>query len=275
MQTTARRTRKKPVIGIIGGTSPFGQWFKTFFKNNGCVCLVAGRQTALTPRELAAQADIVIVSVPIRETAKTIRSIRSHVRPGALLCDFTSIKTESLPEMLKSDKHIGVLGIHPLFGPLVPSLKEQNIVFTPGRNNAWVIFLKTLFKKNGAKVIVVSAAEHDRQMALVQALNHFVNLAFAGALHRQRSVVREGLSTPVFRSQADVAARILGGDPSLYADIELRNPAFRPVLKRFLAEAKKLGAILTNRRTAAFEKNYRVLAKSVSHLTKNRPRISV
>ena len=268
MQTTARRTRKKPVIGIIGGTSPFGQWFKTFFKNNGCVCLVAGRQTARTPRELAAQADIVIVSVPIRETAKTIRSIRSHVRPGALLCDFTSIKTESLPEMLKSDKAVGTLGIHPLFGPLVPSLKGQNIILIPGRNNAWAIFLKDLFKKNGAKVVQMTAAEHDRQMALIQALNHFVNIALAGVLRGPKNAARDDLSTPVFRAQSQVAARILGGDPSLYADIELRNPAFRPVFKRFLAETKKLGAMVLKKKTSAFEKNYRVLASSI----RNTPR---
>ena len=269
MQTATRRTAKKPVVGIIGGTSPFGQWFKNFFKSQGFVCLVAGRKTALTPQALAEQADIVIVSVPIRATVKTIRSLRGHVRPGALLCDFTSLKTESLPEMLKSSKAVGVLGIHPLFGPLVSSLKGQNIVFTPGRSNAWAIFLKNLFKKNGAKIIEISAIEHDRQMATIQALTHFVNLAVAGVLRGPKNAARNDLSTPVFRAQSEVTARILGGDPSLYTDIEIQNPAFRPVLKRFLAETKKLGAIVTNKRTTAFEKNYRALASSI----KNSPHI--
>jgi len=263
MQTATRRIGKKPIIGIIGGTNPFGQWFRSFFESCGYVCLVAGRKTALTPRALAEQADIVIVSVPIRATVKVIRSIRNHVRPGALLCDLTSLKTASLREMLKSDERVGAVGIHPLFGPLAPSLKGQNIVFAPGRRNAWMIFLKKLFKKNGARVVSVAAAEHDKQMAVVQALTHFTNLAFAGVLHGLKNKPPDALSTPVYRSQLSVAARILSGSPSLYADIELRNPAFRPVLKRFLAETKKLGAIVTAKRSAAFEKNYSKIASSL------------
>jgi prephenate dehydrogenase len=91
----------------------------------------------------------------------------------------------------------------------------------------------------------------------------------AGVLRGPKIAARRSLSTPVFRAQSEVTARILGGDSSLYADIELRNPAFRPVLKRFLAETKKLGMIVTSKRTTAFEKNYRAISSS----TRNTPRV--
>ena len=256
---------KKPLIGIIGGTSQFGQWFKFFFESCGCVCIVDGRKTALTPIKLAKKADIVIVSVPIRETVKTIRAVRAHVKPGALLCDFTSIKTESLREMLKCDKRVGVLGIHPLFGPLVPSLEGQNIIFSPGRANPWVGFLKKIFENKGGKVIELAAAAHDKQMALIQALTHFTNIAFAGVMRDQKTQPRNVLSTPVFRLQSMLAARVLGSNPSLYADIEICNPAFRPVLKQFIDETKKLGAIVKNGNEAAFEKEFRSIANSMEN----------
>ncbi len=275
MQTATRRTAKKPVIGIIGGTSPFGQWFKNFFESRGCVCLIAGRKTALTPVALAERADIVIVSVPIRATAATIRLVRSHVQPGALLCDFTSIKSESLREMLKSDARIGVAGIHPMFGPQAPSLREQNVIFCPGRDNQWIKFLKNLFSRQGGNIVEMTAAEHDKQMALVQALTHFANIALAKVMYGQTGPRRD-VSTPVFRQQTQTMSRILGSDPSLYADIQIGNKYFKKFMDQFIAESNKLRAIVDEGQDAAFEKNYRALAKaSASRLTKNQPRISV
>jgi prephenate dehydratase/prephenate dehydrogenase len=257
-------TTKKPLIGIIGGTSQFGQWFKFFFENNGCDCLVAGRNTKLTPSKLARQADIVIVSVPIRETVKVIQQVRALVKPGALLCDFTSMKSESLAEMMKTDK-IGVLGIHPLFGPLVPSLAGQNIVFCHGRDNHWVNFLKKIFEDRGGKVIHVSAAEHDRQMAMTQALTHFINITFAGVMRKQKTQPYNDFSTPVFRLQSMLAARILGANPSLYADIEIRNKLFREILKEFLSEAQKISGFVLNKNEEAFENEFKKIASSMEN----------
>lgn len=267
MQTATRRTAKTPLIGIIGGTSEFGRWFKFFFERHGCRCLVAGRKTALTPDALSAQCDIVIVSVPIRETAKVIRSVRRLLKPGALLADFTSLKSEPLKEMLKADKKVGVLGMHPLFGPTVSSIKEQNIVFCPGRSNRWTKFLKNIFAKNGAKIISMTADEHDKQMAVVQALTHFTNIVFARVAGNNKITISNNVSTPVFRAQMQNASRVLNGDASLYADIELRNPAFRAVLNKFIGETKNLSAAVTNRRTRTFE--------SIFRLTKKRPRTNV
>ena len=78
------KTNSKPVIGIIGGTSQFGQWFKSFFENNDMKVLIAGRKTKLKPEKLAATADIVIVSVPLRATAGVIKKISKYMRPEAL-----------------------------------------------------------------------------------------------------------------------------------------------------------------------------------------------
>lgn len=254
---------KKPTVGIIGGTSQFGQWFKFFFENNGCTCQVAGRKTQLSNQELAQSSDIVIVSVPIRETNKVIREIRDLVKPDSLLCDFTSIKAGPLKEMLKR-KSGGVLGIHPLFGPLVPSIKDQNIVFCEGRNNHWVGFLKDLFENQGAKVFKITAEEHDRQMAMVQALTHFVNFSFAKTMQEQETQPINFFSTPVFQIQTMLAGRVMGANAALYADIEIRNKSFRKLLKQYGNVVERLAGYVKNADDKKFEVEFNAVAKSMA-----------
>lgn len=250
-----------PIIGIVGGNSPFGQWFKTFFENCGYVCLIADKKTTLTPRDLAQKADIVIISVPIRETLTVIKDIRDSVKEESLLCDFTSLKTKSLKEMLKR-KGGGVLGIHPLFGPLTPSMKNQNIVFCPGRNNKWVKILKELFENRGAKVTILTAKEHDRQMAIVQALPHFTNIVFSKVLQKQK--ISKSISTPVFELQNAIVKKILNGKASLYADISIDNQYSPRILKQFIKEASSLSRYILAKKKKEFEKEFKNIAKSIN-----------
>ncbi len=58
--------------GIIGGTGKMGQLFVPVFGRAGYEVLVAGRSTPLTSEDLARLCDLVIVSVPIRDTVQVI-----------------------------------------------------------------------------------------------------------------------------------------------------------------------------------------------------------
>lgn len=138
-------------------------WFKNFFENIGFEVLISGTRTTLTNIDLAKKADIVIVSVPIQKTIEVIKEVRKNVKKNALLCDFTSLKSKQVDAIKKADS--GVLGIHPLFGPMVQSLDGQKFAFCKVKDNHWVNFLKKLFIQNGADVIEVSPKEHDLQMA--------------------------------------------------------------------------------------------------------------
>jgi len=255
---------KKPIIGIIGGTSQFGQWFRFFFENNHCEVLIASRNTELTPKELAKKADIVIISVPIRETLKVIREVRDLLKSDALLCDFTSLKKNPVKEMLKRKKG-GVLGMHPLFGPLVPSMEGQLIVFCEERNNKWVGFLEDLFQSKGAKIIKVSPKEHDKQMAMVQSMTHFLNISFAKVLQKQKIQPQNFFSTPVFRLQAMLMGRILGSNPLLYSDLEIENEAFHKLLKEFIFQVNKFSKIVLEKKSEKFEKDFTLAAKAMKN----------
>lgn len=167
-----------------------------------------------------------------------------------------------MKEMLKR-KRGGVLGMHPLFGPLVSSIKGQTIVFCKGRNNFWVDFLKKIFEKNGGKVVMMDAKKHDRQMAMIQAMTHFVNIVFAKVLQKQNIAPENLFSTPVFRLQAMLMGRILGANAALYADLEIENGSFPGVLKDFIMEAEKLSGIVLKKDAEKFEQEFSLATASM------------
>src|SRR5271157_2175238 len=171
-------TGKIMKAGIIGGTGRMGRLFAKVFEKAGYEVLVSGRKTAVTAADIAKQCDIVIVSVPIRETVRVIGEIAPLMRPGRLLCDFTSLKVKPVDAMLKSKAD--VIGLHPMFGPTVKSIKNQTIIVCPARaKEARVALLVDIFEAQGAVCTIATPEEHDRTVAVVQGLTHFVTLCVA------------------------------------------------------------------------------------------------
>ena len=169
--------------GIIGGTGKMGQLFAPVFERAGYKVLVSGRSTALTNEKLADTCDIVIVSVPIRDTVRIIGGIAPLMRENQLLCDFTSLKVGPVAAMLRSKAE--VIGLHPMFGPTVSSISGQTIVVCPARTtDAALSNLTAVFTREGAVCTVTTPEEHDRMMAVVQGLTHFVTICMADSIRR-------------------------------------------------------------------------------------------
>ncbi len=245
--------KEKPLIGIIGGKGRLGNWFKGFFENQGLKVLVSGKDDS--NKALASKADIVIISVPIDITVKVIEEVRDFIKKDALLTDFTSLKTESCQAMKKAKS--GTLGMHPLFGPLAADLENQTIVFCPLKKNKWVGFLETLFKKNGAKIVKVSPSQHDKQMAFIQSLTHFSNIASAHFFSAQGFRPKDSFLTPVFKLQSLVWGRVLSQDAKLYADIEIKNPYFKKILKEYVQEITSFSKEVSLGDYRAFQKRFK------------------
>jgi prephenate dehydrogenase len=209
-----------------------GRWFKRFFESRNLEVLVADVDTPQTPLEVAALADVVILSVPIPAVKKVAQEVAPHLKPDAALMDFTSVKQRPLAAMLSAFSG-EVVGTHPLFGPAEESIKGRTVVLCPGRGDRWFQWLHSLLTQAGARVKVTSAAEHDRLMAVVQGLAHFLLIAF-GTVIQDLGVSPEDLeefSTPTFATLHSLARRLLSQDAKLYACIQLQNPANRMVLR--------------------------------------------
>ena len=239
--------------GIIGGTGKMGQLFAPVFERAGYEVLVSGRSTALTNEKLADTCDLVIVSVPIRDTVRVIGGIAPLMREDQLLCDFTSLKVGPVAAMLRSKAE--VIGLHPMFGPTVSSISGQTIVVCPARTtDAALSNLTTVFTREGAVCTVTTPEEHDRMMAVVQGLTHFVTICMADSIRRMGIDIQktEEFMSPVYQIELGLVGRLLSQDPALYADILQQNPFVPEVIAACRSAAGELSEIVTRGDPEAF-----------------------
>jgi len=222
----------KPTIAIIGGQGQMGRWFTRFFEDQGLEVLVADVGSPRTSQEVAAEADVVILSVPIPKVTEVAREVAPFLKPAAALVDLTSVKQRPMAVMMSAFPG-EVVGTHPLFGPGESTIEGQTMVLCQGRGERWFQWLRDLLTQAGARVKITTAAEHDRLMAVVQGLAHFILIAF-GTVIRDLGVSLEDLeefSTPTFATLHKLTRHLLSQDAKLYACIQLQNPANRIALR--------------------------------------------
>ena len=128
-----------------------------------------------------------------------------------------------------------------MFGPTVPSLLRQTIIMCPERcrEESREQMVK-IFEREGARVTFSTPVEHDRIMAVVQGLTHFVTLSMAETMRRSgMSPERtEEFTSPVYQIELGLVGRLLSQDPELYADMLCMNP-FVPEVLRLCNDAVK------------------------------------
>jgi prephenate dehydrogenase len=252
--------------GIIGGTGKMGRLFGPVFERAGYEVLVSGRSTPLTNTRLAEQCDIVIVSVPIHDTVRVIEEIAPLLKKDQLLCDFTSLKTLPVTAMLESKA--SVIGLHPLFGPTVPSLRHQTIIVCPARaTDETLRSLLSLFYHEGAKCTLATPEQHDRMMAVVQGLTHFVTLCMADSVRRLGLDIEttRAFTSPVYQIELSLVGRLLSQDPSLYADILQQNPYVPEVLSVCTSSAAELCDIVDSKDPARFREFFLRNSRHLGH----------
>jgi len=235
-------------LGIVGGEGKMGRLFRPIFEK-----YVDEVLSSPDGVEIAKTADIIVFSVPIEVTPEVIEKTLPYIRKEQLLLDFTSLKEKPCHVMLKSKA--SVIGMHPMFGPSVPSLAHQTVVLCPERPGKWLPWLKGWLAEEKAHVIETDPKTHDEMMAIVQCLVHFTSLIFSETL-RLKGIKPETLAafaSPVYRMQLHIAGRILRQSPDLYRAIQMENPQFPVVLESFQEAFHNLRQIVTEKDAKGFE----------------------
>ena len=212
-------------LGIIG-YGRFGRFAARILKSDFDVSvydkksLPLEEDIRLVPLAKVARKPALLLCVPISAIEAVCRQLKPHLTLGQLILDTCSVKEKPLRLMKQIlPRGVDVIGTHPLFGPdsARQGIVGHTIVLCPGRGarqHKVASYLKAL----GLKVIVTSAANHDRQMAHSQALFHF--LARGVALMK----IKLGpISTPgpsrMFAEFQDVQ----NDSPQLFRDMQLEN----------------------------------------------------
>lgn len=220
-------------------------------------------------KEIAAT-EVLLVSVPIDLTSRVIERVGPRMPAGSLLMDLTSVKKAPVAAMERfASSGVEILGTHPLFGPSAKSLQGQTVILVPSTSrsgSSGLVGLRglrgsksekiaELFKSNGARIEVLTAAEHDEIMAVVQGLTHFILIAFGVALKDLDFEVARArrFMNPQFKIITDFVGRLLHQDPHLYATIQT-NFEMGGIHEAFLTTASRLHELVLEGRVGELVK---------------------
>lgn len=177
--------------------------------------------------------DVVILCVPLRIIPDMIRKCSQIMKPDSVLIDISSIKHKSFKTLLKIQDYILPICIHPMFGPGASKKSNLKILFIPIKDyKREMQFVQDLFQ-NFTIVSLENATQHDRIMAVVLGLNHYINLIFADIIGSKKYKNLEFYSGNTFKMQCIVSESILNDDPILLNSLLIDNPFIKKEIKNF------------------------------------------
>ncbi|NNF41940.1 MAG: prephenate dehydrogenase/arogenate dehydrogenase family protein [Phycisphaerales bacterium] len=251
----------RPRLLIVGGGGRMGRRLRDALRERGHTVdtleLGDGRDRVAA----VADADIVVIAVPMTDAEPVTRELGPHVRPDALLCDINSLKVGVCRAMEESCRG-EAMGLHPMFGPGVWSLRRQKVVVCPLREGPRAAWLRKELASMGVELIDTDPVTHDRMMAIVQVLVHFSTLVMGDALRRTGVSVEDSLrfTSPIYRLELAFVGRLFTQDPDLYAEIEMSNPQAAEMRRCFRNAADELDRIIADADHAAFRRRFEDIA---------------
>lgn len=241
-------------VAIIGAHGGMGRLWTQLLQTVGHDVLAVDLDTTLSATDAAADADVVLIAVPIDVTEDVIAQVGPAMRNDALLTDITSVKARPVEAMLQHFDG-AVIGTHPLFGPSVRSLQNQRMAVVTARDtNGWAQWLNTTYAALGLTLLNTDADTHDRIMGVVQVLTHHSTEVMGRAMRSLGVSVEETLqfTSPVYRMELLMTARHFAQDADLYRAIEAGNPNCAAVTEAFRRSADELSTALATGDDAGF-----------------------
>ena len=241
------------MLGIIG-FGQFGQFMARhlapFF--DVAVCDAADRRVeaeAIGVRwsdfETIARRKIVVFAVPLQSFETVLRRAAPFLQTNALCFDVCSVKIEPLRLMREIlPASVEIVGTHPLFGPQSgrAGIAGLRVAFCPLQTTRAAEIKRFFIEDLKLKVLEKSPEEHDREMAHVQALTHFVARAL-DELH----IADSELAT-VSYEELMRAARLVSEDSwELFQTIQKGNPFAEDKRRAFIEKLIELEKRLDER----------------------------
>lgn len=248
-------TDPRPVIGLVGSEGSYGRWLRGFFEQRMGLRVLGhdpARADSASPDTLLQQCQILLFCAPIRHTPAIVTDYVKRAggcERGQLWLDITSIKQAPVEAMLTSGAE--VVGLHPMTAaPKSPTLKGRVMVVCEARLQHWRPWFTQFLAATQAQCVHSTPQQHDRIMALVQALVHATHLAQAGVLRDYAAAVGGLDALLPFRSASfeldgAIIARILALNPTIYEDIQFSNPNVPPMLAALKAQIDHLHTLVS------------------------------
>lgn len=248
-------------VVIMGSEGQFGQLLQHWFSISGYPVVGIDQHNQDELSAAVQGAILVLVAVPIEHTVAVISQL-PDLPADCVLADVTSVKQEPLTAMLEA--HSGpVLGLHPMFGPAVPTLAKQLVIVTPGREATAANWLLEQFALWGCRLTELSAPEHDKAMSMIQVMRHFSSFVYGYHL-REENVELDTLlqlSSPIYRLELMMVGRLFAQNPRLYADIIYSDAAEHATMERYLERFREMLDLLQNEGKEGFVRQFEEVAQ--------------
>ena len=200
--------------------------------------IAAEKDVAWGTLQEAASKDIVILAVPVQFLESVLNDIRDYLVHGALVLDVSSVKVKPIALMEKHlPSYVDIMGTHPLFGPQSGKngIKGLNVVVCPVRSKKTQVVIHFLRNVLQLNVLERTPDTHDKQMAYVQALTHFV-----GRSINEMDIPDVEQKTPAYQYLLDIKRNLGSDSMDLFLTIELENPYAKEVREQFMDALKSL-----------------------------------
>lgn len=172
-------------------------------------------------------ADLIIIGAPVSSIAALAWEAARFARPGAVITDVGSTKAHVVArvEKLLGTHPVSFIGSHPMAGSERTGVEAARddllegssciVTETAATDKADLARVVSFWRSLGARVAVMSPAEHDDAVSFISHLPHVVAFSLAGSVPvKDIEYAAEG-----FRD----TTRVASSDPDLWADILLTN----------------------------------------------------
>jgi len=199
-----------------------------------------------TPEAAAAEADLVILCVPVGAMGEAARAVAAALAPGAVVSDVGSSKLGIAQALAAALPGRMVIPAHPVAGTehsgpdagFATLFHHRWCIVTPpeGADAAKVAALVAFWEALGATVDTMDAEHHDLVLAVTSHIPHLIAYTIVGTASDLEEVTRGEVikySAGGFRDFTRIAA----SDPTMWRDVFLHNrEAVLEMLDRFLTD---------------------------------------
>lgn len=205
------------------------------------------------PVDAVREADIIVICVPIWTIAKLAEEIIPALKPGAVVTDVGSTKSELLKtmELLFAGSEACFVGSHPIAGSEKTGIEAGHADLYEGRltvvcpsadtPEAAEQAVSSLWKSAGSEVVEMSPAEHDAMLASTSHLPHMVAAALARSVADGDPAKKADFCGTGFKD----TTRVASGSADMWVDIiDTNRAALEAELDRFHEELQGLIKIL-------------------------------
>lgn len=254
-------------VAIIGA-GKMGRWFTNFFLEEGDSVIVSSRtkEKLLKMRDefdveiannvnAVKNANRVLICVPIENIEDVVKEIHTHVRQDQVVMDICSIKETPVKIMHKYIKTGTTLGTHPVFGPGVKGIKNQNFILTPISNKEKVFAenFKGWLEERQVNVFIMSPNKHDELMSVVLGLPHFLGLVVCDTLlDLDNYPETERVAGASYKMLLTLAEAVASEKTEFYTSLQMNLPEIERIEGLFFEKSREWLNLVRRKESSAF-----------------------